>query len=258
MFSLVAIHSKPMEELTTNQEVTISEETQESLTIWNNTERGTVAYYIIMAIAGMLIIAAISDYFELQLLKGMAAGEAYSDATAEANDNRQHLIGIIQIILMLISAFTFLGWFRRAYGNLRRMGVKTDHEENMATWFFFIPILCFFRPPQIMHEIWDKTQEKIKELNNAYVEQSSNYAISIWWLLFIVSHFIGRYILMSAFEDKTSIDDYIKYSQAVFVSDFIALLEAAVLLYLIYNVRKIETNLAQEIERNGGTILVKS
>ena len=222
--------------------------------IWDNSKRAKNLIIIFWVLTGLTLIGIISGYFELQLLKNAQIGIYASESEANASDLRQGIIGIAQTGIYIASIVLFLNWFRRAYGNLHRFGINyLKHKESMAVWAWFIPIIFLFRPVQIMNEIWNETQEKIKKFDSIY---NGGLIIGLWWTLFIISNFIGRYVMKTAFKDET-IEQLIEGSQAMLISDVLQIPEALLVILIVFQLSKMETKLAKEVKKSDGNIVYK-
>lgn len=235
----------------------IAVDSPDHIEIWDNSKRAKILIVSFCILTGLSVIGIISGYFELKLLKSAQEGQVIEESVASANDLRQMVIGLLQTALYIISAITFIAWFRRAYGNLHRLGIHyLKQKETMAVWSWFIPIIVLFRPVQIMNEIWTETQEKIKKLDPSYAIKNGGVIIGIWWTLFIISNFIGRYILKTAFKTET-IAQLIESSQAMILSDLVNIFEAFFVILIVFQLSKMESKLAVEIKQSGGKILHK-
>ncbi|HAR74244.1 MAG TPA: hypothetical protein DCR77_12695, partial [Flavobacteriaceae bacterium] len=53
------------------------------------------------------------------------------------------ITGIMQGISIIATMIFFVLWFRRAYANLKRVGLSIENNDNMAFWGFVIPIINF-------------------------------------------------------------------------------------------------------------------
>ena len=242
-----------MEETTTIKQ----EHEIEKAEIRDNSKRAKTLITVFWIFIGLSIIGIISDYLELELLKKAQSGGFIDENDAIASDLRQGIIGLLQTGLYIVSVVVFLNWFRRAYGNLHRLGIHyLKHKESMAVWFWFIPILSWFRPVQIMNEIWTETQESIKKYDPTYTIKNGELIIGTWWALFIISAFIGRYILRTAFKQDT-IAQLIESSQAVMISDIMQIPEALLVILIVHNLSGMESKLAREIKKSGGNIVYK-
>ena len=232
-------------------------ESMGNIEIWDNSKRAKNLVIVFWVLNGFTVIGIISGFLELEILKNAQAGEFVDESTANANDMRQMIIGFLQTGLYITSVVVFLNWFRRAYGNLHRIGINyLKHGESMAVWTWFIPIIVLFRPVKIMNEIWIETQEKIKNINSNYSIKKGGLLIGLWWALFILSNFIGRYVLNSIFKDDT-IEQLIEANIAILISDIAQITEALVVILIVSKLSKIESKLALEIKNNGGIIMYK-
>jgi hypothetical protein len=227
-----------------------------NLEIWDNSKRAKILMTIFWILTGLTIVGVISGYFELEILKNFQKGIFITEKEANASDMRQFVIGLLQTGIYITSIVVFLNWFRRAYGNLHRLRSYLNHKESMAVWAWFIPIIFLFRPVQIMNEIWNKTQVNIKKLDSTYHIKSGGLLIGLWWTLFIISNFIGRYALKTAFKDET-IEQLIENSQAILISDIIQIPEALLVILIVFQLSKMESKLAEEVKKHGGEIVYK-
>ena len=235
----------------------ISVVSSDKIEIWDNSKRAKNLLIVFWIIVGLTFAGLFTGYNELQILKNVQMGVIISEQEAYTSDLIQMVMGMAQFVIYILSVVMFLNWFRRAYGNLHRVGVKNlKNGETMAVWAWFIPIVSLFKPVQIMNEIWTKTQRKIQELDTSYSIKSVGLIIGLWWTLHIISNLIGRYILKTAFKDET-IEQLIEASQATLISDSMQIPEALLVVLIVSKLSKIELKLAEEIEKSGGNIVYK-
>ncbi len=221
----------------------------------DNSQRAQVLIYVFGALTIFILIGIWASYNELQLLKRVEMGEYISEQEAVISEMILGLIGLLQVGLYIASIVFFLNWFRRAYGNLHRMGtVHLQYKESMALWAWFIPIIFLFRPYEIMTEIWTKTQDNIKKFDPLYIAEKGGLIIGLWWILFLVSHFVGRYVLKGLFAQDT-IEQIIEFSKASILSDFIQVPEAFLVMYIVYKISKMESIMAEEVTNAGGRVV---
>lgn len=236
---------------------TEGEDLSVNLEIWDNSKRAKDLMKIFGVLIGLTLIGIISGYLELELLKNAQLGQYADESEANISDLRQGLIGIAQTGIYIASIVLFLNWFRRAYGNLHRLDISyLKHKESMAVWSWFFPIIFLFRPVQIMNEIWTETQSNIKKYDSLYTLKSGGLIIGLWWTLFIISNFIGRYVLKTTFKNDT-IEQLIESSQAIMISDIMQIPEALLVILIVFQLSKMETKLAQEVKKSGGIIVYK-
>lgn len=210
--------------------------------IKDNSKRAYRLIIVFSIIIVVSLISIISDYLQLSLLEKITNESFVSEEEIEYNDTRETVIGILQTLTYLISVFFFLFWFRRAYANLERADIKIKHDNSWAVWSFIVPIISLFRPLQIMKEIWIKTQKKVKQLDPTYITNYNTTPIILWWVLFIASNVVGRYILRNSFKEDT-LDSLIQLTEAYLISDSIQIIEALLILFIVSKISKMETSL---------------
>lgn len=107
------------------------------------------------------------------------------------------------MIAYLISAVTFIQWFRRAYFNLHLKVNHLSQTEGWAAGSWFVPIVNLYRPYQIMKELYKETKEFLteKELNISK-SFNTNY-LGIWWALWIISSVVGQFVFRYSMRTET-------------------------------------------------------
>lgn len=208
----------------------------------DNSKRASLIIKVFWGIAIVNVLAVVSNYLEIVLLVKIRDGVLITDEEAIMNDTRQGVIALFQSVLYLTSIITFLNWFRRAYGNLHRLGRRLSHDESMAVWAFFIPIISLFRPYQIAKEIFHETRRTAAELGSQVVPSGGSSILGIWWALFILTNWIGQFAFKAMFKEET-LEQMINTSQAYLISDFVDIPAAIVTLYMIHIVSKDENEI---------------
>ena len=123
-----------------------------------NEQRAKAAIILIWIVLILEITSLVSSYLQYDLLQRISSGAIVSSFTAAANFIRQQIIGYVYFIAYVISAITFIRWFRRAYFNLH---LRVDHLSNSEGWAagsWFVPIINFYLPYKIMKELYQETQ----------------------------------------------------------------------------------------------------
>ena len=138
------------------------------------------------------VIAVVSGYFEFQLLVDIGSGTGSLDydvsAAADSNDNRQRIVGIIQVGLWLVAGVSILAWIRLANNNARALGA-TDMEftPNWAIGWYFIPVANLWKPYQAMAEIWQASGG-----SKSWKTESAPGILVIWWFVWLASNIFDR------------------------------------------------------------------
>ncbi len=149
------------------------------------------------------IVSLVSKYFQYDLLKTAANGGGVSLEIAEANDTREQIIAIISLIVYCISIVTFIQWFRRAYYNLH---LRVDHlslTEGWAAGSWFVPIVCLYRPYQIMKELYEETKDILIKKGLDVTEKFTTASLGWWWTLWIINNVISQFIFRYSMKAET-------------------------------------------------------
>lgn len=212
-----------------------------------NLKRAKLAQLFIWAVMTVDIISIFSSYLQYNLLKLLQNNEEVTEQMLSSNDTREQIIGYLYIVIFIISAFTFIQWFRRAYYNLN-IRVNCNHSDSWAAGSWFVPIISLFRPYQIMKEMWTKTSQLLKSKNPDYFE-TSTIMIGLWWTLWIVSNYIGKYVLKSAFKSET-IENFINSTMGNMAVSIIGIPLAIITIIMIkaYAVKEEKLSESEKLE----------
>lgn len=154
------------------------------------------------------LIAVFSGILQIQLLtdfkQGVYTSVSLTTAAAEANDQRQQIVGIFQGCIYLIFSVLFFSWIHRANYNVRQLGAKNmKFTPGWSIGWYFIPIAFFWKPYQAMKEIW-----KASKKPDNWESQSVSPILPWWWFFFIINVFLGRIVFKSVMRAK-ELDDLI-------------------------------------------------
>jgi hypothetical protein len=140
-------------------------------------------------------------------------------AQAQANDDRQAIIGWITIGIYIISAITFLIWVYRANKNLHAFkNPALRFSPGWAVGWWFVPIMWLFRPYQVVNEISKASNPDVDTSINSVGTLPASAIVGIWWAFFLISNYVGwfafRYILQ-----HDTITDLLNSTYAYIASD---------------------------------------
>lgn len=168
--------------------------------------------FLLLLGAIVSLVAALSDLIEIQLLSRVAAGEELSDVETAANDTRQGLVAVVQLLALLATTVAFLTWFYRSHKNLTALGATdVKYSSGWAIGGFFVPIMALYRPFQIMKEVWrgSKPEESmtvpgLQPFAQPAREETPSI-VSWWWGLFLISTFLGQFSLRLMFRAEQTV-----------------------------------------------------
>jgi hypothetical protein len=195
---------------------------------------------LLLAGVALSAIAVLSDLMEVSVIS-RAATIGITDAEADANDSRQQMIGILQVVLQLVTVIAFLVWFHRSHRNLSALGnERLKYTPGWAVGGFFVPFLNLVRPLQVMREIWhgsdpagyrrDTDPEMAPAARDA---QPTPPLVGLWWALFLITNALGRIIFRMAFNEDATLEELKTVSQLQVAADLIDIPSTLVLFILI-------------------------
>jgi hypothetical protein len=133
-----------------------------------------------VALLGVILLIDVAEgvgsVMQIDVLGRIARGAVLAPGEADANDARMQLIAGARLLVFVLAGVAFIRWFRRAYANLQSFGVPLKNPESDALWSFFIPLLNFIRPYDIMRQIWRKSVD---------APQSRQPLPGLWWAAYM-------------------------------------------------------------------------
>lgn len=153
-----------------------------------NAQRGKIAVAFIWITLVIEIIAGISNYFQMNLLISAQNGETITMEYANANDIRQLIIALIQLLIYIGTIITFIMWFRRGYYNLHRLIKVLSFSEGWAAGTWFVPFVNLVRPYKIMKEMMYESEELLVKGNLIEPKKSRVMLVGVWWTLLLINN----------------------------------------------------------------------
>ena len=190
---------------------------------------GALALVMIMDVVGV-----ISGIAEVRLVTRMINGEFVTLKELEDNDNRQAVVGGLQLAILILAAILFLVWIYRAHRNLPALGVSgLKYSPNWAVGGWFIPIMNLWRPYQVTAEIWRASDpESSGPEGQAWQTAPVSPILKFWWGLWIIGGIIGSILLRFAFQEPEDLEALRTQSVTFAVADVIDI-PAAILAILV-------------------------
>jgi len=155
-----------------------------------NVKRAEIAQILIWTVLGIEVVEIGSSFLQIVLLNAVQNGEEVTETMIASNDLRVQLVAITYTMLFVISIFTFIQWFRRAYYNLN-LRTNCVYGEGWAAGGWFIPFMNLVRPYRIMTELDTKTSNLINVKSTNTVENNT-FLIGLWWTLWIIGNFASK------------------------------------------------------------------
>ncbi len=143
---------------------------------------------VTLLIAGAVLnaVAAFSSYLEYELVASVRDGFEVTEERVNANDNRQMIIGISQVVLFIATAIFFGRWIYRIGSNAHCFSsLRQRHSPGWAVGYYFVPVLNLWRPYQALRDAYEAFIDLARD--NKY-----RVVFPLWWAAWLVSGFLGR------------------------------------------------------------------
>ena len=156
---------------------------------------------LLWAMALCCVASILSRLFQLQIIL-RAATEHVARADLAASFWREVLIARFNWLVSLATGVAFLMWFHRVHSNLPSLGGRGfKYSPGWAVGSFLVPILCLFRPPEIMREVWHGSEPAGLERDlgpdgpSLRNELGVPGLVGVWWALYLLLTVVGNLIL---------------------------------------------------------------
>lgn len=217
------------------------------ITIKDNSGRANAVKIIFYIMMGLDIVSAYSNIMQYRLIRDMQSGAIISPQTIEANDSRQQLIGIIQMLLIIATIVSFIMWSSRAYRNLHSLNINLQYTPGWAAGSWFVPFVNLGRPYTIMREIWEETQTFFLPKEEKFLVSSA--ALVGWWWGFWLGQNIIANISSRMLLSAKDAGDFLSATSFSLFSDVTDMISMIITLIMVMRMSEYETRLAQHVEQ---------
>jgi hypothetical protein len=105
-----------------------------------------------------------------------------SQVEGEASDQAVHMVSVASLVLLVLTAVAFIGWLfiaARAARRIRPDALRFGPGWAIGSWF--VPILCWLRPPKIVNDVWAAGGRWGQR-------ETRSPLVGWWWAAFLVSN----------------------------------------------------------------------
>lgn len=140
----------------------------------------------------------------------MANGGNLSTNTAGINDLAAQIITAVHLVALIVSACTFIMWFRRSYYNLHQKAPFVRRAEGWAAGGWFVPFMSLYIPYQIMRELYQSTKMILDDKFINPVPFFTTRFLGWWWGLWLINGILAQAV--SRFSDAASTLEGLRFS----------------------------------------------
>jgi hypothetical protein len=204
-----------------------------------NDSRARAALLLIWIMFGLEVLSLISSWMQFNLLQDMVAGVYVSESDIAWNDMREQLLGVIYLAGIIVSAITFIRWFRRAYKNLERTGYRLTYREGWATGAWFVPFLNWVRPYQIMRELYEGSRLVIPQMEAKQALSKGRKNLPFWWLFWLANNILGQ-VIFNLSRGPQNLDRLQSITTLSLISNFVGLVLCLITVVIIREYSRVE------------------
>jgi hypothetical protein len=149
----------------------------------------------LLAVIGLSVCAVVAagnvvvQLLEIRLYHAVWSGAEYDESYHAQLTAAMRRLGVVAIAAQALTAAAFITWMYRAHRNLENLGwERLSQYSRGAIWMWFVPVLNYIAPYQIMAEIWTKSLPR--DLASQRLPLGGHIA-KLWWGCWLASGFIA-------------------------------------------------------------------
>ncbi len=198
---------------------------------------GSFSFLAIATQLSLVLVAGIAGYILVVSLGGLAMVDAFeaglgTTAEAEQFDARTRVLAAIANVFYLLTAVLFISWM---YTLRTSSAAAPEAMRHGAAWSivgWIVPILNFFRPYQIMVDLWRGMVRPARPFQAAE-QPPVPRLVPIWWASFLVASVGGRIAVASAQSVPNTFDGARQALQTEILVDSASVIGAALAIFVV-------------------------
>ena len=186
--------------------------------------RARLARGWLVVVAGLTVLGGALEIGHLRLLDGKTTAELDLALAQRIDDSNATLatVYLITFCAYLFSTVFFVAWTHRAYKNATALGAQRPRfGAGWAIGGWFVPVLAFWRPKQIVNDIWRASNPDDAAVVTDWHGRAVPALLTAWWATFLISAISDR--ISARIPADTVEDDRIATSWALTASFFTVL-----------------------------------
>jgi hypothetical protein len=167
-------------------------------------------------------------------------------------------LSIFLSIMTFVTFIVFITWSYRVYKNLHLNSDYVAYNPSWAIWGYFLPVLNFIRPQQVMTDLVKRNSKLIQTVDSEHNKKFPLFLISIWWLFYIaycITNNLSISIPKDSFINYTTVYDIstVNISKGLFF-----LVVVTIQIKMVKYVRGIETRIVELTKEKSETDIDES
>lgn len=200
--------------------------------------RSTMLAYVAMAALGLGAVLSLvglsAENSYHHIAQQALEGKYVSLQSAQSAQHRIHSIGLLELVLYAVTGVVFIAWFRNAYTNVERLGVKGMRWSagwSIGAWF--VPFLNLVRPKAILNDIWRGSDPRLP-VGGSLSPQSPPVLYGLWWAAWILGAIVDR-VAAASFGGAQTLSALSSATQEMMFADFVSLIAAILAIAVVYS-----------------------
>ena len=153
----------------------------------------------------------------------------------QASQDRSRLIWLLSIFLIVVVAFPYLSLVHRASRNL--LPLKSEGQKHLPEWsvlHHFIPICNFFRPGQVLSELYKGSDPDVTTDEPTAWKSAGKVRVIVylWWILWVAG-WIFNPITVPRFLNAQTLPELIDANDLLILSDVLLIFLGIVALLML-------------------------
>jgi hypothetical protein len=169
-----------------------------------------IARLLLIAQAVLAVVTVAVEALYLNVLAGTTAEDYPFSVKVDDMSVWLGLLYIVQFLALLVTAGFFIAWLHRVYKNTQPLGAyELRHGTGWAIGGWFVPILSWWRPKQIVNDAWRASNPELgvqahrREWEDAPVPAS----FLLWWLLFNLYSVMQQITGQLLYQDELTLEE---------------------------------------------------
>lgn len=158
--------------------------------------RGRALWAIVAIVATIVtdLVAVWADLLDVDLMDRLIDGENVPEDELRERDDRQSLVGLLQLAVLVVSVFFFIRWFHASYSNLPLLGQPNlRYRTGWAIGAWFVPFLNLWRPKSIANDIWRGSAPDAPEYaREDWGDAPVTPLLHVWWAAWILTSIVAQ------------------------------------------------------------------
>jgi hypothetical protein len=211
----------------------------------DNSQRSTLLVYFFAILIFSYLLSIYTGYLHYDMLIHARDEGGVTNEVFESDEARFGIGLIIKYVVLFMVSVLFLLWFRRGYGNLHALNIKSlNYSASMSIWGFFIPFVNLIRPYEIAKDMAIEIRVMIGKVSKDYQHKTNDSVVAWWWGTYVITSIVMT-IVGRLVEDAETLDGMINFAMVDIINNIVHIPAAIMALIMVRQISQDENTLLQ-------------